>query len=376
VSWRLAARWIVLGALVALASAACGAVRLPSPELFGGLIGGVAVALGTGWCLVVPRAAVSGAQGVIGVAIGAYVQASTIRALGHDLIPVLGVCLATLLLTVVAGLVLARVTDLDRATAAFGMIAGGASGIIAVADDLGADNRLVAVLQYLRVLAIIVLAPLVTSLVFPGARTGGSFGAAPAASSPGDVALFLALSLAVGVLAARAVRLPARWLLGPMLVAAGLALAGAPFAGAVPAWLQRLAFAAIGLQVGLRFTTESLRAAGRALLPGLAMILALIAACALLGVALAGAAHVSELDGYLATTPGGLYVVLATAVGSGADTTFVLAVQVLRLFAMLLAAPLLARWLVGRAGGGRVRPVEPASLDPGRSSSTTPARPR
>jgi uncharacterized protein len=68
--------------------------------------------------------------------------------------------------------------------------------------------------------------------------------------------------------------------------------------------------------------------------------------------------------------------VLATAVGSGADTTFVLAVQVLRLFAMLLAAPLLARWLVGRAGGGRVRPVEPAGLDPGRSSSTTPARPR
>jgi len=366
----------VLVALVALASAACGAARLPSPELFGGLIGGVAVALGTGWCLVVPRAAVSGAQGVIGVAIGAYVQASTIRALGHDLLPVLGVCVATLLLTVAAGLVLARVTDLDRATAAFGMIAGGASGIIAVADDLGADNRLVAVLQYLRVLAIILLAPLVTRLVFAGARAGGSFGAADAASSARDVALFLALSLAVGVLAARAVRLPAGWLLGPMLVAAGLALAGAPFAGAVPAWLQRLAFAAIGLQVGLRFTTESLRAAGRALFPGLAMILALMAGCALLGVALAGAGHVSELDGYLATTPGGLYVVLATAVGSGADTTFVLAVQVLRLFVMLLAAPLLARWLIGRAGGGGVRAVDPAGLDPGPSSTTTPARPR
>jgi uncharacterized protein len=53
----------------------------------------------------------------------------------------------------------------------------------------------------------------------------------------------------------------------------------------------------------------------------------------------------SALEGYLATTPGGLYAVLATASDSGADVTFVLAVQVLRLFVMLLSAPLVARWL-------------------------------
>jgi uncharacterized protein len=72
----------------------------------------------------------------------------------------------------------------------------------------------------------------------------------------------------------------------------------------------------------------------------------LLVGCALLGLALAPLADVSTLDAYLATTPGGLYAVLATAVGSGANTTFVLAVQVLRLFVMLLAAPVLARWLV------------------------------
>jgi len=53
------------------------------------------------------------------------------------------------------------------------------------------------------------------------------------------------------------------------------------------------------------------------------------------------------LDGYLATTPGGLFAVLATAVGSGADTTLVLAVQVLRLVVMLAVAPVLAM-LLGR----------------------------
>jgi len=42
--------------------------------------------------------------------------------------------------------------------------------------------------------------------------------------------------------------------------------------------------------------------------------------------------------------------VLATASDSGADVTFVLAVQVLRLFVMLLSAPLVARWLRRTAG--------------------------
>jgi len=59
------------------------------------------------------------------------------------------------------------------------------------------------------------------------------------------------------------------------------------------------------------------------------------------------------LDGYLATTPGGLYVVLATAASTRADVTFVVASQVLRLVAMLVAVPFLARWLTtrGQAGG-------------------------
>ena len=53
---------------------------------------------------------------------------------------------------------------------------------------------------------------------------------------------------------------------------------------------------------------------------------------------------VDRLTAYLATTPGGLFAVLATAADSGSDVTYVLAVQVIRVFAMLLFAPLLGRW--------------------------------
>jgi uncharacterized membrane protein AbrB (regulator of aidB expression) len=80
-----------------------------------------------------------------------------------------------------------------------------------------------------------------------------------------------------------------------------------------------------------------------------ALIVAVIVACAGLGLLLAHLTGATPLEAYLATTPGGVYAVLATAVSAGADATFVVAVQVLRLIAMLLVAPALAR-LVGRRG--------------------------
>jgi membrane AbrB-like protein len=113
----------------------------------------------------------------------------------------------------------------------------------------------------------------------------------------------------------------------------------------VPGLLEDAAFLVIGLQVGLSFTRQSLRTIGRALPLALAIIVGLIVACAGLGAVLAGATGASALDAYLATTPGGMVSVLAIASDSGADSTFVLVVQVLRLFVMVLSAPLIARWL-------------------------------
>ena len=57
-------------------------------------------------------------------------------------------------------------------------------------------------------------------------------------------------------------------------------------------------------------------------------------------------AHVAgktPLEGYLATSPGGIYAVLAIAVETGSNVTFIIAAQVLRVLLMLFAAPLLAR---------------------------------
>ncbi|MBW0105190.1 AbrB family transcriptional regulator, partial [Pseudonocardia sp. KRD291] len=142
-------------------------------------------------------------------------------------------------------------------------------------------------------------------------------------------------------------RVPAGSLLGPMVIALALSLSGLSFDASVPSLLVDVAYAVIGWQAGLRFTREALGTVVRVLPLATGLILGVVALCAGLGLLLSWATGMTLLEGYLATTPGGIYAVLATAISSGADVTSVVAVQVLRVILMLIVAPYLAR-LVGR----------------------------
>ncbi|WP_187369347.1 AbrB family transcriptional regulator [Baekduia soli] len=323
------------------------AAGLPSPYLFGALLAGLGFALVRPGRLAIGDPAFTVGQALAGVALGAYVQASSLSALGREWAPVAGVSAATLGVSLLAGVVLARATELDRPTAALGMIAGGASGIVTMARDLGGDDRLVAFMQYLRVLVVVLLTPVLVALAFPGHHAGGVAAGTALIGTARDWYVTAGLALAGG-LVMRVARVPAGVLIGPMVLAAAVSLSAPKGWYTVPGLVQDAAFAIIGLQVGLGFTLDTVRQTGRLLLPVLASVLGLMAACAGLAVALDQLTSVSLLNAYLATTPGGIYAVLAVAFGSGANSTFVIAVQGLRVVVMVLLAPVAVRLLLGR----------------------------
>ncbi|MEO9220386.1 MAG: AbrB family transcriptional regulator, partial [Mycobacteriaceae bacterium] len=291
--------------------------------------------------------AMTAAMAVLGVVIGALVQSSSLSALVHVWLPVLVVSAVTLGLSVVGGLLLGLHRDVDPLTGSLALTAGGASGLTAISRELGADERVVAVVQYLRVVLVIALMPVVTALVFRPTSTGGAHSSSSGAAWYVDLG-FVAVCCGVGIPAGRLLRLPAGALLGPLVLAAALTLAGWSMHATAPGALAVLAYAVIGLQAGLRFTQDSVQVIARILPLAIALILAVLLISAGLGVLLAHLAGVSSLEGYLATTPGGLYAVLATAQDSGIAVTFILAVQVVRVLLMLLLAPVLARTLSRR----------------------------
>lgn len=340
-------RWFLLVALTVAVTAGMTALDVPSPALYAGLLVATGLALAGRAPVTVAVPAVTGAQAVIGVVIGVLAQPSTLTGLATTWPAVLLVTVGTLAVSMVAGLLLGLRRGVTPLTGMLALTAGGASGLVAIAKDLGGDERIVAVVQYLRVGMVTATMPLVAAIGFRATASGGAVGATPHSSWWSEIA-FLLVCAGVGLVLARFAHVPAGGLLGPMVVAIAFNLTGLWPSAAPPELVVEAAYAVIGWQAGVRFTRESLRTVLGVLPLAVGLIVAIMAACAALGLLLSALTGATPLEGYLATTPGGVYAVLATAISAGGNVTFVVAAQVLRVIVMLLVAPALARFARSR----------------------------
>lgn len=343
--------WAVVAAVTFFGGSAVEQVGLPAPHLITGLVVGLVIAL-TGLIrrtgAVLPKIVYLAGQAIAGVLLGTYFSLPALGRTGWALVPLVAVTLLTLLLSVAAGLVLARRTDLDEPTAALGMIAGGSAGIVAAADDLHADARLVAVLQYVRLVLVVLTAPLLVRFVLAPHGTYATVGAKEIEAVVSLHSFILTPLLALGgAWAAIRLRVPAGALIGPLVLTA--------IGGGLGLWndlqppevVREPAFIVIGLAVGVGFDLLVIRRAAKAAPAALAAIVIIVLACGGLAALIAASTHISLLDAYLATTPGGINAVLVTAFAAGANC-LVFGIQGLRLFVMVLAAPVLIRWLLRR----------------------------
>jgi hypothetical protein len=324
-------------AAVVCVGALADALGVPASWLVAGVVVGLVAALRCRPAPSLPAAALLGAQAVIGGALGAQAQPSVVADVSRDLPAVVGVAVATLALSLLTGLILARAAGLDRPTAVLGMLAGAAEGVVAASQDARADARLVTVMQYLRVLIIVASVPVLVSAFF---ESGAAFSDGEPASESGVAVVAFAAVTVVGALVAHRLRVPLGVLVGPLMLGAVAAAVGADLAA--PAPLTAAALAVIGLAVGLSFDAEALRQSARLLPAALGGILLVLVGSGAFAVVLARVTGVDGLTAYLATSPGAFNAVLATAYDTGANAPFVLAVQMLRFLVMVAAAPALA----------------------------------
>lgn len=360
-------RWALLVAATAAVTYPLTLVGVPSAALFAALVVGIALALSSVAPSGIPRRAGVAAQGVLGVYIGTMVHQDAVGALGGDWPIVVAIAVTTLVLSIACGALLAMHRGVTPLTGSLALVAGGASGLVAIARELGGDDRVVSVVQYLRVGLVTASMPAVVTLVYHADKSRDATTIAQTDVAPWYLSTVLLIALvAVGATAGRLVRLPGAGLLGPLALTVVLELSGMSFGLTVPMVLVHIGYALIGWQAGLAFTRESLRVVGRMLPTAIGLIVVLGVATAGLGVVLAHFTGLTPLEGYLATSPGGVYAVLATAVETGSNVTFIIAAQVVRILLMLFTAPLLARgamW-VGRRFGRQNRAMTPASRAP------------
>lgn len=216
----------------------------------------------------------------------------------------LAILLVTLLSSAIVGWLLVRYSSLPGNTGAWGSSPGGAAAMVAMAQDYGADIRLVAFMQYLRVLFVAGAAVLVTRMML--GDNAEAVNQQIVWFPPVSINLLLTILLAVVAgTAGCLLRLPSGTMLIPMLAGAVLQ-SGQLITIELPEWLLAMAYMAIGWRIGLGFDKQILLRALRPLPQILLSIFALLAICAGMAWGLTRFMHIDFMTAYLATSPGGL----------------------------------------------------------------------
>jgi membrane AbrB-like protein len=230
-------------------------------------------------------------------------------------------------------------------TAVWGMAPGAASAMVVMAESYGADVRLVAFMQYTRVVLVTAVAALVARAAGGHLAVDASQVAWFAVPYPSHLAATVVLVLA-GTWAAQRFALPGGAMVIPLVLGSVLQVMGLNLV--LPPALLALAYAAIGWSVGLRFTPAILHHALRALPKVLGAILALMGVGLLIAVGLMVFTGLDPLSAYLATSPGGADSMAVIAATSAVETSFVMAMQLARFLMVLLAGPAVSKWVAGR----------------------------
>ena len=336
-------QWATLLAASVVCIAAFELVRLPAALMLGAIAGAILVASFEGRVHIPPQSFIL-AQGVIGClvakAIGAVSPATMLAQW-----PIFLIGIGTVMAFAAGlGMLLARWKVLPGTTAIWGSSPGAATAMVLMAEAFGADIRLVAVMQYLRVAFVGLIASIVArEWAVPGAVAPVPTDWFPALA-PGPLLATLAIAVGGAFIGVKS-KIPAGPLLVTLVIATALE-ATHIVTITLPPWLLAACYAVVGWSIGFRFTRPMVAYAARQLPRIVASIVTLIALCGGLAYALHVIVGTDPLTAYLATSPGGADSVAIIAASSKVDLPFVMTMQIGRAIAAILIGPALARFLV------------------------------
>lgn len=314
---------------------------LPAALLIGPML--AAIIAGTNGATVrLPRPVFSAAQAVIGCLVAASIEFEIFVSFAHDWPLFIGAVLATLVASSFLGWLISRWKILPGTTAVWGTAPGASTAMVLMAGAFGADQRLVAFMQYMRVIFVSVTAAVIARLWVD--TSGVELPPVPWFPAIEWQPFLSTLGIAiVGGFAGRLLRLPSPFFLGSMILGVTLHLGGF-ITFQLPQWLLAISYAVIGWTIGLNFTRGILIHATRALPQIILSILALMAFCGGLAWMLSHYLGVDPLTAYLATSPGGINsVAIIAAASDNVNISFIMALQTARFLFVLVFGPSVAR---------------------------------
>ncbi len=336
-------QWVFLIGITYVITSLLDLIHLPAALLLGPMIAGI-LSESANSSIRLPHITMSISQAIIGCMVGSSLTPEIVALFLDQWFIFLGFGLMTLLISIFLGWSIGQLGILNGPTAIWGLLPGAASTMVSLAEGFGADPRLVAFMQYLRVLMVTIVASIVARywVHIPISFVHTTHWFEPIHWSAFVVTCsIVAFSLTAMLLP----KISGGVIILSIGVAAFLHLNGYSEIE-LPYWLRALAFAMIGWSVGLRFTKDVLLAASKALPQAIISIFILIVCCAGMATVIASYLGIDALSAYLATSPGGMDSIAIIAASTKVDLAFVLTLQLARFLVTLLIGPSLSTKVV------------------------------
>ena len=288
---------------------------------------------------------------LLGIEIGIQINLAVITAFKEHFFIILFTLLLSIIFSLLTGFLLWKTTSLSMMTSFISTTPGGLSVMGGIADDVGANTAVVSIVQTIRVFMVVCTIPLLLS--FTNVSTSNLSSGLTAAQDEKGSILWLVIFMVIGIggyFLGKLIRIPAPWLVGTMI---GIAITQAVGSSIVnhdlnvwwPPILFVFAQIFIGASIGSRIRKEMFIGVKRVIALSSLTTFVFISAMMLCSFVVSKLTNITFTTAALAFAPGGIAEMSTAALLYGADSTFVVAVQVIRVILVCTILPQLYKIL-------------------------------
>lgn len=276
----------------------------------------------------------------LGVAVGSSITPDVVSRLPEIGLSLAFIPLFVLAIGVIGYPILRYGFGFNHPTAYYAAMPGGLQDMLIFGEEAGGDVRALGLIHATRVLVILTIAPIILSTLWQLDLTVPP-GVAASEIAPSQIALMV-LAAVVGWKGAERVGLFGASILGPLILTAVLSLSGV-ITHRPPAEIIWASQFFIGIAVGVKYAGVTARELKVDVAAGLVFsaAVALVAAGFIYAIGSSGIAP--RLEAFLSFLPGGQAEMTVIAIIAGADLSFVVTHHILRIFVVILFAPVVSR---------------------------------
>lgn len=291
---------------------------------------------------------------ILGFMLGASFSAGTVQQIIRQLPAMVFATSSTIIFSLAVGYIVCRRTGVSLSSGIIGSVPGGLTQMVVLSEEIAdTDLTVVTFMQTIRLLSTVFIVPFI--VIHGMAASGGQAAAAGTSAINSSIvqtpwnALLYTVIVLIAAWAAVKINLPTPFLLGPLIGAAALALAGFQ-APSTPSILVVISQLCIGAYLGLSIQPASLENWKKLLPYTLMGSIAVVFFSLGVGFMLTRMHSMGLTSAFLGTSPGGMGEMGLTAVLVGANVSLVTAYQMFRLLFILFVMTLALKRFFGSAG--------------------------